>query len=165
MAYPEYTQLARARVGDNEQESEVHEGLVEFMEVLCKLEDELLDWESRISDQGIDLTGNQAIQELSALEAEQSGYQDDIQEALKAIRMGSLKQLNRYPAEDWSNQADNAIDEYLHDLIEMVHRLEDISDRGGRRIDAKRNSANTRLVFSISVVAAIIAILSLVSQL
>lgn len=147
-----------------ESENGVEDGIAEFMQALVDIEDELLELELEVSNQQIDQTGLIATRSMSELEAQHSQYLDELKQAHKAVATDHLNGLERNDGDDYSRQTqDQASDYRTHNRL-MIERLEDISDRTGRRIDAKRNSANTRLIFTVSAIALGISIISLLTQ-
>lgn len=161
----QYRSLAHNRLTYSGEPRDVDNGVVEFMAALCELEEELLGFEIDVSSQELDAIGLEATRDLNELEVEHSEFLEEIKSAHQAIVFGHLTRLDRNPAEDNTGRTQQAVVDYRDYLLNMITRLEDISDRIGRRIDAKRNSANTRLIFSVSAIAAIISIFSLLSQL
>lgn len=165
MNLAKYTSLAFDRLSYEGEAREVDNGIVEFMETLCAMEEEMLEFEVEVSKIEIDLTGLKSTQKLRAIEAQHSDYLQELTEAHEAILFGHLSRLERNPTEKYSNRTQHAVHDHREDLREMLNRLEEISERIGRRIDAKRNSANTRMVFTVAGLAAIISLLTLISQL
>ena len=141
--------------------TDVNDGVQEFMQELCKMEEELLELEADVSNLRLDTTGWQATQKLSELESRQNQPIQDINQAHEAVRTLKLTRLERNPGEDFHHNSQTDAYDHQDDFNNMLHRLELISDRTGRRIDAKRNSANTRMVLTASVCALFISLSSL----
>lgn len=160
-----YNSIAYHRLNHTGDPKDVDKGVVEFMQQLCELEEDLLEFEAEVSKEPIDLTGVRATRRLDTLEERHSKFQEEIRQAHHAIVMKSPFRLERNPAKDSTRRTQEAIYDFQADFLEVVGRLEDISSRIARRVDGKRNSANTRLVFSVSVIAAGISMAALTSQL
>lgn len=156
-----FTPVSYQRLGGPDPDA-VDNSVVEFMETLCEFEERLLQFEGEVAAHEIGLTGLQASTGLSSLEQSHYDQVTQIRDAYEAVVTGHLKEFSQYPAEHYHHRTKNEVFDYRHHLLEMIVRLESISDRIGRRIDAKRNSANTRLVFSVSCIAVVIALISLV---
>lgn len=144
-----------------EDAAKVNNGIIEFMQSLCVLEEELLDLETRVTGQEIDLTGWEASKDLKKLEAEHNSFVQEIENGYQASVTGHLTRLDRYEGEKHSSRTQRKVPDYRTDFLRMISHLQHLADRIGRRIDAKRNSANSRLVLSASALAAAIALVSL----
>lgn len=159
-----YRSLAFDRLSYEGDARSVDDGVVEFMEALCEMEEELLEFEVEVSKLDIDLTGWESTEKLGDVEERHSAYLQEISDAHDAVLLGHLTRLDRNPAEKHGPRTQEQVPKYRNDLRETIGRLEDISNRIGRRIDAKRNSANTRLVFTVATIAAVISVVTLISQ-
>lgn len=158
------TAIAYHRLSYSGDDRDVDNSVVEFMETMCELENDLLEFEGIISRQDIGLSGLRGSRELGNLERRHADFVDELQQAYRGIVTGRFTELDRYPAEKHHDRSRYEIFTYRNDFLRIYARLEEIADRIGRRIDGKRNSANSRLVFSISCIAVILAVLSLISQ-
>lgn len=164
MNISKYRSLAYDRLSYEGEPRDVNKGIVEFMAVLCAIEDELLEFEVEVSKLDIDLTGWRSTQSLGSIEEKHSSYLQEISDAHGAVLMGHLTRLDRNPAEDHTARTQEQVPRFQDDLRSTIGRLEEISDRIGRRIDAKRSSANTRLVFTVAAIAATLSVLTLIGQ-
>lgn len=166
MNLAKYTSLVFDRLSFEGDARNVDNGIVEFMETLCAIEDELLEFEVEVSKIEIDWTGIRASRRLEAVESQQSEYLNELSEAHEAILLGHLTRLERNPAEKYSSgRTQHEVSKYQSDLQSMVSRLEDILERIGRRVDAKRNSANSRMVLTVAAIAGIVSLFALIGQL
>lgn len=159
-----YRPLAYDRLSYEGEPRDVNEGIVEFMMTLCTIEDEMLEFEVEVSQLDIDLTGWRSTRNLGSVGERHSNYLQEIGDAHEAVLMGHLTRLDRNPAEDYSTRTQDRVPHFRDDFIETIGRLEEISDRIGRRIDAKRSSANTRLVFTVAAIAAVLSVFTLVGE-
>lgn len=159
----EYDPIASHRLSYQGEYRDVDPGVREFMRTLCDLEADLLEFETEISNQDLGITGWTATRNLTDLESEHNGYVVEINSAFEAVVRGRPTLLDRYTGDKHHHRTKQYVYQHLKDFHKMVRRLEKISDRIGRRIDAKRNSANTRLVLSVSVVAVVVSLIALVS--
>lgn len=148
-----------------EEYRDVDDGIIEFMEELCKMEEELLELETEVSNQPIGISGLTATSELRKLETKQNKLATEIRDAYDAVHKFKLNLFSRNPADEYTQRTRNSAHQYQDDFDEFLQRLENISSRASRRIDAKRNTANSRLVLSVSVLAFIISTFSLVYNL
>ncbi|RJX43119.1 hypothetical protein DM826_07375 [Halonotius aquaticus] len=145
--------------------NEIDKGVREFMLCLCDLEDDLVELEADVSKHELDATGWRASKTLSALETRQLSLAEEIRETHSAIVKGKANRLDRNPGEDWHHRSQQHLYRHQDDFMKIHQRLEEVSARIGQRIDAKRNTANTRLVITVSLCAVVISILSLVVSL
>ena len=148
-----------------EEYTDVDDGIIEFMEELCKIEEELLELETEVSNQPIGISGWTATNELRKLEAKQNELATEIREAYNAVHELKLNLFSRNPAEEYNQRTRNSAHQYQDDFDEFLQRLEKISSRASRRIDTKRNTANTRLILTVSVLAFVISTFSLIYNL
>lgn len=161
----EHRGIAFERLSYEGEPHTVDEGIVAFMETLCDLEKELLEFETKVSELEIDYTGWQATHELASLEAEHSEFVNDLQTAHRMVILKHLTRFDRYDSEKHTRRTQQKVPDHRQEFLAMIHHLQDIADRIGRRIDAKRNSANSRLVLSASLFAVLISTASFLTQL
>ena len=158
---PDYAPKASYHLTYSGEYSDVDKGIREFMRALLEMEDDLLELETKVSKQPIGLTGLKATSVLGELEMKQNELASEIQQAHEAVRDQNLAHLERNPEEDHHHRTRDYVNQYRGDFHEVLHRLENISARTSRRIDSKRNAANTRLVLTVSIIAVLISISSL----
>lgn len=161
----EYRGLAFDRLDFQGEAHKVNDGIVEFMRALCELEGELLDLEMQVAEQDIDLTGWNATQELSPLESKQNEYVQEIKTAHYACVRGHLTRLERFDDEEHTRATQDRAYDHRESFLRVIYHLQELADRIGRRIDAKRNTANTRLILSVSAIAAGLSMFSIAVQL
>ena len=134
------------------------------MEAMCELENDLLEFEMNVT-QKIGLLGLTGTREIPNLEVQQVSLLVEIQQLHEAIVTGKLNKFERNPSEKYHSCSKFERTSFREDYTEVYSHLEKIADCVSRRIDAKRNSANSRLVFAISCVAVIVAGFSIGLQL
>jgi len=156
--------LAYDRLNYEGEAHEVNDGIVEFMRALCELESNLLDLEAAIAEHGIDLTGWHSTQELPQLESKQNEYVQEIKTAHEVCLSTFLTEFERFDDETHTRRTQDAVYDHRQSFLNMIYHLQELTDRIGRRIDAKRNTANSRLVLTVSVIAAGISTLSIITQ-
>ena len=156
--------LAFERLNYDGEPNEVDKGIVAFMEALCKIESDLLEFETKVSELELDYTGWQATQELEALEANHSKYVTELRDAHRNVVQKHLSQFDRFDSDRQTRSTQRRIHEHRQAFLGMIRHLQEIVDRIGRRIDAKRNSANSRLVLTTSLTAVLISTASFLSQ-
>lgn len=159
-----YDSLVYDRLSYDGEPREINDGIVEFMATLCSIEDEMLEFEVEVSKLDIDLTGWRSTRNLGSVEERHSDYLQNIRDAHEAVLMRHLTRLDRNAGEKHSMRTQEEVPHFQDDLMATIGRLEEISDRIGRRIDAKRSSANTRLVFTVAAIAAVLSIFTLAGQ-
>ncbi|RDZ65867.1 hypothetical protein C5B90_05820 [Haloferax sp. Atlit-12N] len=145
--------------------AQVDDGIKQFMVDLCKLESDLIELENRVGNLSIGLTGLEASRTLGGLEATHADFLDEIYTAREAVLTSHLSRFERYEQGDHPRDTQYAVPDYQADFLQMIHHLQDLADRVGGRIDAKRNTANSRIVLTVSATAAVISVFSLLSQL
>lgn len=156
MATPRAIAYNVLNAGDN-----ADKGVVAFMDALLEIEEELVNIESEVADLIIDVTGYQAQSDLTEFESEYVRIAHKISTAKKAIFSHRLHDLERYNSDFHTNRTRNALIDYIQKFIEKINELEQMSGRISNRIQSKRNSANSRLIATISGAAVAISTITL----
>jgi hypothetical protein len=160
----EYMGIAYDRLDFQGEPHEVNDGIVEFMRALCELEGDLFDLEMKVAEFDIGLTGWQATQALAPLESKQNEYVQEIKTAHYACVLAQLTRLECFDNEEHTRMTQDQAHDHRQSFLGVIYHLQELADRIGQRIDAKRNTANTRLILSVSAIAAGISTLSIVAQ-
>lgn len=163
--------LARKRL-ESDEDRGPPSVITNFLAVIYQMEMELVTLEKDVTDTSIKWTGFNAVRELQDLEDKHSDLIGCIKSAHSAILLSEPEISPRFrkygprgvkPEEGpGSHFARRMTFEYQDALLESIGRLEVISARVGSRLDGRRISANTRLVLSISVIAIVVSVLSLI---
>lgn len=159
-----FRSLAYHRLSYSGDDRNVDGSIVEFMEAMCDLEADVLQFEADVAQQSIGRFGWVGTTEIRELEHKHQTLIGELQEINEAIVTGNLSEFDRNPAKKYHDRTRYEMSVYREDFIQVHSRLENIVNRVGRRIDSKRNTANTRLVFAVSFAALVIAMISLIPQ-